>query len=132
MSYIKTRLKDVWFSTHYPNDKATSLSGSYPNGLLSSEPFSHIVRLMLTVFPESDAKATHEIAKPLNSLTLAERDAVLAEMCRKIKPLPEQNPFSTGPASTTEIIGLDTNDQRTASTILQIDKCRSLLIKLSC
>ena len=73
MSYIKTRLKDVWFSTHYANDKATSLSGSYPNGLLSSEPFSHIVRLMLTVFPDSDAKAAHEIAKPLNSLTLVER-----------------------------------------------------------
>jgi hypothetical protein len=87
---------------------------------------------MLTVFPDSDAKAAHEIAKPLNSSTLAERDAVLAEMCRKIKPLPEQNPFFTGPASTMEIIGLDTNDQRTASTILQIDKCRSLLIKLSC
>jgi len=86
---------------------------------------------VLTVFPDSDAKAAHEIAKPLNSSTLAERDAVLAEMC-KIKPLLEQNPFFTGPTSTTEIIGLDTNDQRTASAILQIDKCRSLLIKLSC
>jgi hypothetical protein len=40
---------------------------------------------MLTVFLGSDAKAARDVAKPLNSLTLVERDAVLAEMCRKIK-----------------------------------------------
>jgi hypothetical protein len=49
---------------------------------------------MLTVFPDSDAKAAHDIAKPLNSLTLAEQGAVLAEMCHFLnggygkKPLP--------------------------------------------
>jgi|SRR5580704_2348571 hypothetical protein len=60
-------------------------SESYPNGLLSSEPFSDRVSLVLMGFPGSDAKAVHDIAKPLNSLTLVERDAVLAERCRRIK-----------------------------------------------
>jgi hypothetical protein len=32
-----------------------------------------------------DYQAAHDIAKPLNSLTLAEQDAVLAQICRQIK-----------------------------------------------
>jgi hypothetical protein len=32
-----------------------------------------------------DYQASHDISKPLNSLTLAEQDAVLADICRKIK-----------------------------------------------
>jgi TIR domain len=32
-----------------------------------------------------DYQAAHDIANPLNSLTLAEQDAVLAQICRKIK-----------------------------------------------
>jgi len=35
-----------------------STFGPYPNGLLPSEPFSHTVSLMLTVFPDSVAKAS--------------------------------------------------------------------------
>ena len=38
---------------------------------------------MPTVFLGSDAKAAHDIAKPLDGLTLVERDAVLAEMYQK-------------------------------------------------
>jgi hypothetical protein len=34
-----------------------------------------------------DYQAAHDIAKPLNSLTLAEQDAALAEICPKIKTL---------------------------------------------
>ena len=88
---------------------------------------------MLTVFLGSDAKAARDVAKPLNSLTLVERDAVLAEMCRKIKAasgnrirslLAQRQPRGLSVS--------DTNDRRTASTILQIDKGRPFLTKLSC
>jgi hypothetical protein len=40
------------------------------------------------LYDETEIKnyqAAHDIAKPLNSLTLAEQDNVLAQLCRKIK-----------------------------------------------
>ena len=40
------------------------------------------------LYDETEIKnyqAAHDIAKPLNSLTLAEQDNVLAQICRKIK-----------------------------------------------
>jgi hypothetical protein len=40
---------------------------------------------MLTVFPGSDAKAGARHCEAVKQLTLVARDAVLAEMCRKIK-----------------------------------------------
>jgi hypothetical protein len=51
---------------------------------------------MVTVSPESDAKAAHDIVKPLNSLKLAERDALLAEVCPKIKAVSESLYFLNG------------------------------------
>jgi TIR domain len=51
------------------------------------------------LYDETEIKnyqAAHDIAKPLNSLKLAERDALLAEMCPKIKAASESVYFLSG------------------------------------
>lgn len=47
------------------NISACTVSGPYPNGLLSSEPFSHTVSVMLTVSADSDARNVASIQNKL-------------------------------------------------------------------